>query len=241
MYFDHRLKQKLNAHDEVIKSNDEKILFVKETKILGVIIDEDLIFKSQISYTCNKANSKTDQLIKSLYLFTDNFKASLFKIFIFPNFDYCSTLTQHLTNKAIKEKLNSCFAQSLNKIVQCDIENLTLEQQYKKLTKYGILPLEYRLFFRYCTFIYNIINNRKLELSKQLIKNEKLTRSIYIIPKYKKDFFKFSFITISSKILNLFLTDTIRKGKNNIETIKDDLKLKIIDLYKKSYWYWNNY
>ena len=48
---------------------DDKIEFVKETKLLGVIIDNNLKFSSHINLLCKKANSKAFLIKKNLFFF----------------------------------------------------------------------------------------------------------------------------------------------------------------------------
>ncbi len=242
MFFYHRQKQKIDTKDLKINCDNNKIMFIKETKILGVMIDQDLSFKSQVTFVCKKANSKASLIAKSIYLFSDSFKPTLFKIFIQPQFDYCSTLIQYISNKSFTDKLNNCYAKAINRITDTNINNLTLEEQYHKLSKYGILPLSYRLFFRFCTFVINVINNNKLEISQEIVLNVKSTRSDYTMPIYIRNVKKFSFIVIATKILNLFLTDEINvhKGEKTKEKLKKSLLDKIIDRYNKSEQFWKN-
>ena len=75
-----------------LKCGDVNIEFVEETKLLGVILDCRLKFSSHINHLCKKANAKAFLIKKSLYLFPLNFRTLLFKLFIVPHFDYCSSL-----------------------------------------------------------------------------------------------------------------------------------------------------
>ena len=71
---------------------DKIINLVSDVKLLGVHLDNKLDFKIHCDIICKRVNSKLFCLNKHTYLFTDEFKIILFKIFILPIFDYCSVL-----------------------------------------------------------------------------------------------------------------------------------------------------
>ncbi len=72
--------------------------FVKEARLLSVIIDTGLGFKPHIDTVCKKVNIKTHLLSRS-GLFPKDFELTFFKLFIIPHFDYCFTIFQHATSK----------------------------------------------------------------------------------------------------------------------------------------------
>ena len=210
MFFSHYIRksneQKLLINSLKIKCNNEDIDFTKEIKVLGVTIDNELKFNSQIDNICKKVNSKTFLLRKSLYLFTDNFKPILFKLFIQPNFDYCSTLLMHISTITQRDKLNSCFIKSVKRLLKLKklTINTPIENQKIILEPYNILPLFYRQFFRYCTFVFNVLKNKNLFLNTCLKdKTDRKTRSDFIIPVFKTNFKKLSFSVIAFAILQL--------------------------------------
>jgi len=92
--------------------------FVPETKILGVTLDNKLKFDKHISNVITKVNSKAFMLSKNLKMFSSNFRTTLFKIFIMPNFEYCSTLFSHNGNNSLFTKLEKAFSKSLKRILK---------------------------------------------------------------------------------------------------------------------------
>ena len=72
--------------------NDKIINLVSDVKLLGVHLDNKLYFKIHCVTICKRVNSKLFCLNKHSYLFKDEFKIILFKLFILPIFDYCSVL-----------------------------------------------------------------------------------------------------------------------------------------------------
>jgi hypothetical protein len=108
-----------------IKVDGYYIDFVKETKLLGAIIDNKLNFDSHTDTIIKKVNSRTFILSRNLKMFTSKFRTSLFKLFIVPNFEYCSSLFFVLNSIQLKKKLEYCFAKSAKRILNINIFNKT--------------------------------------------------------------------------------------------------------------------
>ena len=127
----------------------EKINFVTPTKTLGVTFDNQLKFSIHTRNVCKLINTKTYLLSKSISLFTNKFRPTLFKLFIQPHFDYCSTIYMYLANETDRERLSKCFSKSIQRLVNVNTFGLTLEQQHGILRPFKILSLYYRQFFRF--------------------------------------------------------------------------------------------
>ena len=82
---------KLTFNNSISISNT-LINFVNNIKLLGVQIDDELNFDSHINNICKKINKKSYLLNQNKKLFSLRFKVNLIKLFIIPNFEYCSTL-----------------------------------------------------------------------------------------------------------------------------------------------------
>jgi hypothetical protein len=244
MFLSHLLR-KSEENKTLIKSlkincDNVDIEFITETKVLGVIIDNELKYEAQIKNICKKVNSKTFLLRKCHYLFTESFKPILFKIFIQPHFDYCSTLLLHSSKRNIKrDRLNTCFIKSAKRLLKCKKlnVNLTLEEQLNILAKFNIFPLFYRQFYMYCTFLFNIMKNKNTILCNLFVVNSSRTRSSYIIPKYCTDFKKYSFSVISTHLLNVFI-NTFLEDNCTINNFKTFLKASVASEYRKSVRFW---
>jgi hypothetical protein len=206
MYINSNLKLRKTIQTDqsklTINCNNTSIPFSSEVKLLGVIIDNKLSFTSQTNNICKKVNSKTHLLSKSLYLFTDQFKPTLFKLFIQSQFDYCSTLLIHHSNKSNKDRFSTCFCKSIKRILNINIFTNNCEDQYHKLHKFKILPLSFRHFFRFCTFLFNTLKNNNTEICISINNNisTSVTRQRYSELPFKKTFNKYSFTAISLKL-----------------------------------------
>ena len=108
-------------------------------------------------------------------MFSSNFRTILFKLFIMPNFEYCSTLFSHNGNNSILTKLYKAFSKSLKRILKINIDNMDIKSMYNFLFNYNILPLLTRQFYHYSSFIHIVLKNDKLELN-EMINNNKTSR-----------------------------------------------------------------
>ena len=71
------------------------------------------------------------------------------------------------------------------------------------------MPLFYRHFFRYCTFLFNVCKYDNCVLYKYFVKNNSKIRSDFVIPFFKSNFKKYSFAVISCNLLNTFISSCI--------------------------------
>jgi hypothetical protein len=223
---------KLNYNDIFITCGNEKISFVTETKVLGVIIDNKLKFSSHISSICKKINAKTFLLSRTLYLFSHKFRPTLYKLFIQTHFDYCSSLYLHMQNTTDRIMLEKTFIKSIHRLLGIDINGFDFKEQFAALKNYNIFPIIYRQLFHFCSFIHKIENNIRSTLFYKISKHRSTsisqTRRIYVLPMFKTNFYKFSFTTISINFYNSFL-----HNYNNIQSDKRSKKQPVESL--KSY------
>jgi hypothetical protein len=234
----HRSKQIIEPRQEnlTIKVDGFYIDFVHETKLLGVIIDSKLNFDSHIDLVLKKVNSRTFILSRNIKMFPSKFRTSLFKLFIVPNFEYCSSLFFVLNSNHLRRKLEYCFAKSAKRIMNVNLFNKTEAEQFKILNIVNILPLTYRFLYHYLCFIFIIMNNCKLELNQIINKNttRRNLRSAFILPKINKDIKLYSLLVTLLKTLNLFNTKNLQITHCKYSKFKIDMKIKIKEIYEAS-------
>jgi len=184
-----------------------------------------LTFESHIDNIISKVNSKSFTLLSNLKFFPYKFRPSLFKLFIVPNFDYCSSTFLHLGNKTRRNRVQNCFNKAIERLLNIKIDSLDEKEQLAKLQNYNILPPFYRQFYRFCCFILIVLRNTKFGLNSELSKCKNI-RNNYIQPKVLT-FMENSFLNLSIKTLNLFLEKIYLNSKNiSIESEKDVVKKK---------------
>ena len=205
---------KKNYVDISINFDGHVLERVKETKLLGVIIDEELKFDKQVSNTCIKANYKSKLISRSFYLFNLKFRATLFKLFIIPNFDYCSTLITTVNSIALSAqnhniiRLTKCFNYNLKIFINVDLFKYDndLEKQLQILKPFNIFPLNIRLFWRYYSYVLGLFTNRKNTiLLNNFIVNERLSsRNFFKLPNFKSSWGSRSLRNIATKLANKY-------------------------------------
>ena len=147
-------------------------------------------------------SSLTCLLTKCSYLFTDKFKPTLFKLFIMNRFEYCGSAFLHSINQQCLDRLEKCFAKSILRFLKMNIFSLTGKDEFTFLSKFNIFPLKYRLFFHFCTFLFNLFKNNNIFTTKDNnYKKINALQGIFIVTNYGK----YSFLTISTKLLNSFI------------------------------------
>ena len=154
----HVSKQIIEPRPEnlTIKIDDHYVNFVSETRILGTMIDFKLNFDNHIDTIIKKVNSRTFILSRNIKMFPSKFRTSLFKLFIVPNFEYCSSLYFVLNSKLLRKKLEYCFSKSAKRIMNIDLFNKSENDQFKILKIVNIFPLTYRLLYHYLCYIFTV-------------------------------------------------------------------------------------
>jgi hypothetical protein len=162
----------LDSKDLSLSLGSISVPFVDKTKILGVRLrfDDRLRFNDHISSLLKRINSKVYMLSRNLYLFSMDFHSILFKIFIQPLFDYCSSFFTHTDNKTDHNRLLYVFSKSIKKIFNINIFNSTPDIQLKQLHNFNILLLIFRYFQHFCLFTFSLFKyNSHLPLSTSIL------------------------------------------------------------------------
>lgn len=124
-------KKNLNKNDLHIKINNEILQCEKEIKYLGVIIDDELKFKSNIDTVAKKVGRKVGVLTRLNNRLNLHQKIMLYKSIVEPHFNYCSSILflsskmdinrlQILQNKCLRNILRMKSTTS-----QSDLLNIT--------------------------------------------------------------------------------------------------------------------
>ena len=244
MFFSNGSRLNTNSSIEKIKVGGIGIPFVEKVKLLGVSIDNKLKFDIHTLEVCRKVSYKVKTLKRCCFMFSNSFKVTLFKLFIQSSFDYCSSLFFYLSNQTDSDRLDKSFAKALNVLLNIklsksktvstvvkDSENkyikktkiissyLPIAEQLEVLNKIGLLPLKLRFFYRSVYFLYsNFKNNPNSNLILSILSHKKIKGSSrvshFLMPNFNSNLYKFSFLSISIKFVNLFLFNYIFINSN---------------------------
>ena len=224
-------QRKINQNINKITIDDKNIMIAKETRLLGVMIDDKHI------------SAKNHLLRRFAYLFDIEFKTTLFKIFIQSQFDYCSTVFACPLSQSLSDRLDRAFSRSLRRYLGIGLSSssgifYTLEKQLDILKAFGLMPLRYRLFLRLCSFVYTVIGGRsRLSVGVLAYRVRASFRNAYALPCFRGAHGKYTVSTISVKILNCFIHKLDRDGVTKREMM-EYVKNNLVELYTKCCGFW---
>ena len=84
--------QKRTSHDIQLLINNYKLDQLKETVFLGVILDENLNWKSEISHVANKVSKSIGIIRKSKFYLSTKSLRTLYFTLVYPYFFYCNLI-----------------------------------------------------------------------------------------------------------------------------------------------------
>ena len=95
-------------------------------------------------------------------------------------------------SKKDNDRLDKSFKKSIKRLLNINLFEKSLSEQYNTLIHYNLLPYVYRAFVHYCIFIFNLKSNMNTELRKKFILNKTIFR------RKPGDFFNAFFIKFRS-------------------------------------------
>ena len=232
-------KKEPDDAEPALKMDNIPILFVNHAKLLGCTISNTLSFEQHTLDLCKTVRSKTYLLKKCSYLFSKDFNATLFKVFIQSRFDYCSSLLLHLSNKVDTERLEKSFNKSFKSLLRVNLLNKPISEQMGMLKHYKILPIKIRMFYHFIIYLFTMIKQNESSFLIKKIFSYKKTAFIsnlrknkrFVLPIFKTKIKEYSFCTLSVKFLDFFLYDHLDK---TLQTFKTYLYLHVLEFYLKS-------
>ena len=150
----------------------------KEEKILGVIIDNKLRFKSHVKNLCKKASQKIWALSRLINYLNDSKKKMIFNALIKSQFSYCplvwmfcSRQTNNMINKIHERVLNnhSDFEAMLRNMNDITIHHRNIQIPIIELfkTKYDLASPVMDFMLSRRTICYNLRNLQELQLERK--------------------------------------------------------------------------
>ena len=204
-------------------------------KSLGVVIDETLSFKNQITQVCRKGFGMLRQLwhisgkLKNVTL-----RIQLVHSCILSNIDYCNSLYLGLPQKQIK-KLQRLLNAAVRFIYCLPWRRIHITPYLKQA---HILPVNLRLRFKTCVMVHRCLNNAAPRYLADLIKRKVSLQSLRIyndttllhVPKLEQQNYRNRRFEIAAprewNILPKEIRDTL-----SIETFKTKLKTHLFNQF----------
>ena len=212
-----------------------EIEVVTEFKLLGITIDEKLTFEPHVKLLRTKVTQKLFA-IKKIFFLSYKIKVHFFKTFILPHFDYCSSLFIYFSNTLL-DNIKGLYNNCLFHLFDLDFRGKSIEEQFETLKPLNLLPFKYRIFLRFSTFCFKILNNIILfnffkELKPNInVKNTRChSRNIFTVPR--------SLTTKSGKRLSIYLPQLVNKiirysDNLTFKLFKQFILFNITDLFSK--------
>ena len=187
-------RQRLNdiQIEPKIKLGDTEVNKVSETKTLGIVVDDQLLWKNQLDTTIAKV-SKGISMLRRMKPYVPKYTLMhVYNALIMPYFDYCSLVWDTYSNYLIEnlQKLQNRAARIVSGKTY-DIRSSEI------LADLGWRPLAERMKFKKAVFMYNIKHNNLNEPMKSMfeISNNELHNLLsnavnFHIPKPRTNFMK---------------------------------------------------
>ena len=210
MFVHNKTDLKINI-DKITINSKIQVAIVDKFKLLGVTIDNQLKFTTNVAETAIKVNKKI-HCIKRLFYLSTNVKLQFFKTFLLPYFDYCLTLTIYYSKTAL-QKLSNLYYNCLYKLFKFQLNNMEFKWINDFLKKYNLFSFQHRVFYRLSIFSFNCKNNKTIDIIEtNLVRNtghnlrntNHLTRYHVNLKEGKKTFHYFFSKFINSYYVNKF-------------------------------------
>jgi hypothetical protein len=179
-------RQKLQLN---LKIQSTEVQQVREHKILGVIVDEELKWQSHINHV-NKLLSKNLFLLHQLKMYVDtDARKTFFYAHCLSHINYASTVWCGASANHIQQ-MRSLHRRAA-KLILPD-PSLTTDEKQKQL---GILPLEKQFIYNTAMLMYKLRDNKAPIYLNNLVTpaSERYGSEKYILPLPRVDMYKTSF------------------------------------------------
>ncbi len=202
---------------------------VQVHKLLGVVLDNTLSWKYQISKVCCKLNSKIALLKRIIYYLSDEMKIVFYNAYLVPCFDYCCTVWgKGISSKSdlskisriqkraariiLKKPLRTCSSDMLH-----ELKWLTFEDRCVYHMGLLIYKCKNKLVPKYLSDLITFSNNERYSL-RSIERND----LVQIKPRtnYMKDTFSYSSTEIWKNIpLRIRNCSSVTSFKNNYKKL----------------------
>ena len=208
--------QKRTSHDIQLVINNYKLDQVKETVFLGVILDENLNWKSEISHVANKVSKSIGIIRKSkFYLSTKSLRTIYFTLvypyFFYYNLIWASTYKSNLVRLEILQK----------RVVRTIAKTHFYAHTDPIFRKLGILKFHDIHLFQLCLFMFSYQNHTlplkfdsKFTLQKEIHSYHTRNSHLYRLPLCRTNIKQFSVFYQGPKFYNSLCTEIVNSSSS---------------------------
>ena len=181
----------ISTEDMTLTYNDETLNNISDDKILGVQVDDHLLFSNHIDKIARKITSNTWLLSRIKDFLNKEHMVQFYKSFIQPHLDYCDIVWENTSQKNLL-RLFRLQKRACKIILDYNVDNI-----FESMENLKIMTIYERIFFRKAKFMYKVSNsltpsyisdmfNRRTASPNGLVLRSSTT-SNYIPPKPNKE------------------------------------------------------
>ena len=207
-------RQKIRNIDKLnIRIDDNNIKAVSSQKLLGIIIDENLLWNPHIDYICSTISTRISLLRQLSYYVPENVQKIFHRGYILPLLDYGSN-TWGATKNSNIDRLNKLQKRAARIILRTDFTTPSADM-FKQL---GWAPVANRLQYNKAVLTYKALNDLTPSYISDLLKPSELTSNFHLrssdngfltVPRSRTVLYDRSFSCSAPKLWN-FLPYSIR-------------------------------
>lgn len=190
-----------------LKYKNDKLKAIESDKILGVFVDNNLLWSQHVKHLTKKMASNLWLLSKIKGFLSIQHRIQFYKSYVQPHIDYCNIVwgNTSLTNK--------CKIFRLQKRACRIILDYNVEDVQRSMTELKIMTIYDRVFFRKAKFMFKVKNGLTPSYISEMfeVRNaddtmpalRSLSSSSYVVPRPSKELFKNSMMYSGSLIWNI--------------------------------------
>ena len=186
----------ITTEDMTLTYNDETLNNISDDKILGVQVDDHLLFSSHIDKIARKITSNIWLLSRIKDFLNKEHRVQFYKSFIQPHLDYCNIVWGNTSQNNLL-RLFRLQKRACKIILDYNVDNI-----FESMENLKMMTIYERIFFRKAKFMYKVSNsltpsyisdmfNRRTASPNGLVLRSS-TKSNYIPPKLNKEIFEWS-------------------------------------------------
>ena len=143
----------ISTEDMTLTYNDETLNNISDDKILGVQVDDHLLFSNHIDKIARKITSNTWLLSRIKDFLNKEHRVQFYKSFIQPHLDYCNIVWGN-TSQNNMLRLFRLQKRACKIILDYNVDNI-----FESMENLKIMTIYERIFFRKAKFMYKVSNS----------------------------------------------------------------------------------